>query len=143
MIREPATEADRQYFRELNELSYRELVIEQFGAWDRDSQRAHFDEKWKMGGYVKIVTGGKVVGGIWTEEFADYIALREIQVHPDYQSRGIGTAVLMEEMERARSKRKELRLRVLLKNRAYGLYARLGFEETHKDESHFYMTFRV
>lgn len=40
MRREKALEADKDFFRELNELSYRRLVTEQFGEWDKHLQSA-------------------------------------------------------------------------------------------------------
>lgn len=141
MHREQATGNDQEYFWVLNEQCYRNLVVDQFGACDNEAQREYFDVKWSAQGYQKKVVDGIVVGGIWCEELDDHVQLHEIQIHPDFQSRGIGATILMGEIERSKAIGKELRLRVLLRNRAHELYRRLGFEGTHRDVR-FYMVHR-
>lgn len=141
MHRERATEADKDFFRRLNELSYRDVVIRQFGAWDDALQSSNFETKWREQAFEKILVGDTMIGGIWTEQRPDHIRIREIQIHPDHRGRGLGTIVLREEMESATRRGVPLRLRVLIENRAKQLYARLGFVETGRDETHFYMEY--
>jgi GNAT superfamily N-acetyltransferase len=141
MYREIATDTDKGYFRNLNELCYRQIVTEQYGAWNKEIQDKYFSEKWENQAFEKIIDNEIVVGGIWTQEFDNYIKLREILIHPNYQGQGIGTNILLEEIDRAKRSGKEIRLRALLKNRVYNLYKRLGFMETDRDENHFYMVY--
>lgn len=142
MHREPATDADKEYFRLLNELSYRDVVTRQFGGWDEDLQTHNFDLKWQDQAYEKLFDGDTLVGGIWVREFTDNIQIREIQIHPEHRGRGVGTRVLKQEINRALEKGKNLRLRVLLLNRAKSLYVRLGFVEIDQDETHYYLEYR-
>lgn len=141
--REPATNADREFFRRLNELSYGDVVTAQFGGWDGELQSRNFDLKWQDQAYQKVFDGDTLVGGIWVREFTDHIQIFEIQIHPDHRGKGIGTSLLKQEIDRASEKRKNLRLKVLLLNRAKTLYLRLGFEETGRDETHYYMEYHI
>ena len=143
MHREPATVADKEYFRLLNELSYRDVVTRQFGDWDDDLQTHNFNLKWQDQVYEKLFDGDTLVGGIWVEEFADNIQILEIQIHPEHRGRGVGTMILKQEIKRASDTGKNLRLRVLLLNRAKSLYARLGFVEIGRDKTHYYMEYRT
>jgi len=51
----------------------------------------------------------------------------------------IGTTILRAELARAAALGQPIRLRVLLQNRAFGLYQRHGFEVTHETETHYLM----
>ncbi len=124
----PADDTDKFYFRELNEACYRDLVTRQFGSWNSALQLVGFDVKWQTHRFSKIIIGGQVVGGVWVDDLDDFRQLREIQIHPDYQSQGIGTRVVQDVIDRSRNMRKTLRLKVLHQNRAISLYRRLGFE---------------
>ena len=139
--REPATDADKEFFRRLNELSYRDVVTQQFGSWDEALQSRNFDLKWQDQAFEKVFDGDTLVGGIWVREFPDHFQIREIQILPEHRGRGAGTVILKQEIQRASKRRKPLRLRVLLLNRAKSLYDRLGFEEIGRDETHYYMEY--
>ena len=89
----PANESDKEYFRDLNEQCYRDLVRRQFGSWDSDPQSQIFDAKWETQRFQKIIVNDVVVGGIWVDENPQDNQLREIQIHPMYQNKGIGTLV--------------------------------------------------
>ncbi|MEI6895242.1 MAG: GNAT family N-acetyltransferase [Colwellia sp.] len=58
--------------------------------------------------------------------------IRQIQIMPKYQSRGIGSKVLTVVKKRALQLRLPITLNVLLKNRARGLYLRHGFQVEKK-----------
>ena len=71
----------------------------------------------------------------------DAVELGEIQVHPTYQTRGIGTRVLMDIIAEAQRRRKNVRLCVGLKNdKAFRLYERLGFRHVAQSETHNHMS---
>ena len=60
-----------------------------------------------------------------------------IQVHPNFQGRGLGTAVIRAE---CRSTQRTVRLGVLVTNpKAEALYQRLGFVVTEKTDTHHFM----
>ena len=136
---EPATENDKEYFRALNRACYEDVVSRQFGPWDDEHQDRNFEVKWPENNFRKIYVDDTLVGGVWTDDKPGFIQLREIQIHPAWQGRGIGTAVVRAEIEKGRGAGKPIRLRVLFMNRAIALYKRLGFEVIDKNDHQYIM----
>ena len=136
---ELATESDKPYFQDLNRACYETVVEQQFGAWDDAFQQQNFNTKWQGHNFHKIIVGGEVVGGVWVEDHGTHLHLREIQIHPRHQNRGLGTAVLQDVIARSQFEGKRLQLRVLHLNKAFSLYKRLGFEVIEKMEAHYLM----
>jgi len=134
-----ASESDRDFFLRLNRLSYQSLVEQQFGAWDEQAQLANFAEKWKGQKFSKVFLEETLIGGIWVEEFEDYLQIFEIQLLPEFRNRGLGTTLIEEEIGRARLLGKRLRLRVLHLNPALSLYTRLGFRNIETTEHQYIM----
>lgn len=66
----------------------------------------------------------------------------EIVILTEYQCRGIGTQVLLEEISRARALNVPTMLRVLKENRAALLYNKLGFQEYDRTETHILMKWK-
>ncbi len=124
---EPATEDDKDYFRALNRACYEDVIVRQFGLWDVVSQNKSFETKWPTNNFRKVFVEDNLVGGVWIDEHPEFIQLREVQIHPNFQGKGIGTELVKMEIESARRKGKPLRLRVLFQNQAIRLYERLGF----------------
>ena len=56
--------SDKMYFQQLNELSYRELVMRQFGSWDKEKQKLAFEQKWQESAFKKIMYKNVMIGGI-------------------------------------------------------------------------------
>lgn len=139
----PVTKDDKEYFRQLNELSYKDVVKRQFGKWDEKFQAEAFEKKWLEQSFKKIIIEGRMVGGIWVQEVDDYLQLRDIEIHPDYRNQGLGTKLLLAEIKRANQLQKKLRLQVLFQNPAYELYKRLGFEVTDNTDVHYQMEYRA
>jgi ribosomal protein S18 acetylase RimI-like enzyme len=138
---EETDQTDKGYFWELYELSYRTVIEDQFGAWSESQQLCAFDRKWRQRGFRKIMLGGQLAGGIWLKESIDYHEITEIQIHPDFQHRGIGSAILKQEMARAIRQGKSLKLSVLFKSPAYFLYQKLGFQVVLQDDFQYQMEF--
>jgi len=137
----PITQGDKEFFRKLNEISYREVIEEQFGEWDSKFQRAAFEVKWKEQNYLKILRDGEIIGGIWVQDLDTYHQLREIQILPAHRNQNIGSNLIAAEAQRAKMLGKILRLRVLLRNPAFQLYKRLGFVVTEKNNTQYHMEY--
>jgi ribosomal protein S18 acetylase RimI-like enzyme len=137
----PAEDKDKEYFANLSELVYRDLVERQVGPWDSEAERRKFEEKWKEHSFQKILLNGELVGGFWLQVFESYYQLREIQIHPDHQNCGIGTNVIEALIEQSTSSGMLLRLRVLRLNPATNLYKRLGFEIVGETDAQFLMEY--
>ena len=134
-----ATPADYSFVAALNERSYREVVLRQFGAWDRDFQNDKFEQKWRRGPYRIVVEGGRPVGAFLLEEHPDHLFLADIQIDGPAQGRGLGTHIVNAAIGSAAARRLPLRLRVLHRNRARALYERLGFRQYGITETHYLM----
>ena len=80
-----------------------------------------------------ITVAGVDGGGLAREEVDGGIRLSVIMLLPDYQKRGIGSALVRGLMVEAAGRRMAVRLSVLRPNPARQLYERLGFITTAQD----------
>jgi ribosomal protein S18 acetylase RimI-like enzyme len=142
VTRRPATGTDTSFAREAHHGAYREAVERQFGAWDEAKQDHFFARDWADAEFEMIEVDGVTAGYACIEERDADFHVREIVIHPDFQGRGIGSAVLRETQEHARAKGVPVRLGTFLTNRAAELYRRLGFRETGRTETHVLMEWR-
>lgn len=117
--------------------------VDRVWGWDDDEQAAFFarrfeperPQRWEV-----IQAGGGDVGLLIVEEREDDIYLAEIQIVPERQSEGIGSAVVRSLQARAAAAGKPLTLRVLHVNqRARDLYERLGFRRFDEIDTHAYL----
>ncbi len=134
-------DSDIEWLYGLNEESYRDVIVRQFGQWDEDFQRQWFDQKWSRNRPAKIVlVEREPIGVIVLEQRADHDWLDEILIKTDYRGQGIGTSLIQNLVADARARSRRLRLRVLLENHgAKRFYERLGFEALQTLEHHYLM----
>lgn len=87
-------------------------------------------------GHWQIITVGAADAGMLNVEYRPgEIYLARIEVHPDYQGRGIGTRLISALASEARQAGQVLALEVLAVNhRARTLYERLGMTEVARDD---------
>ena len=109
----PADDSDKLYFQDLHEQCYQDVVTRQFGSWESKVQRLNFSAKWLAQQFDKIIVDGQVVGGIWIDENDEFRQIREIQIHPTYQGRGIGNRVMQDAIDQSQQMDKKLMLKVL------------------------------
>lgn len=133
----PATAADYQWLWRLKRETMRGYVEQTWGGWDDVAQEDFFRRSYKPH-YVQLVMLGRERAGLLhVEREAGAIFLANIQIHPDYQNHGLGTAVIRSLLQSAQSLRLPVRLQVLKVNTAaQRLYIRLGFETTGTTSSH-------
>ncbi|MEY4669569.1 MAG: hypothetical protein RL518_2268 [Pseudomonadota bacterium] len=129
-------EVDYEFCRHVHHSAYRDVVIRQFGSWDESVQDGFFREGLNRAPHKIVELDGIPIGVVSTEIKPDCLYLSEIQLLPEYQGRGIGSLILKEQMELAKSLNLPLRLVVLRENRAQELYRRLGFVTTGTTETH-------
>jgi ribosomal protein S18 acetylase RimI-like enzyme len=106
-------------------------VIEQTWGWDEMWQQADFDRR--LGEYLVsiIECDGQAAGGLLVELKPDSVYIHELQMMPEYQQRGIGTAVIQGVIGDAAHRGMAVTLSVVPANpRARQLYERLGFYVT-------------
>ena len=126
-----ATEEDFAFARAVHHSSYREWVVDQFGAWDEDFQNRFFRESWDRWPYEIIEVDNHPVGFCAVEHAHDATHVREFALHPEFQSRGIGAAYLRSLVHEFHSPQKPVRLRAFKANQdAIAFYKRIGFVQT-------------
>lgn len=118
----PATHEDVDWLEFLYESAMRPHV-ERAGAWDPELFRGSFDPDITM----VVEVDGVESGMLEVEHQPGAVVLRDIQLDPMVQGRGVGTALVRGVMAQGRARGVPVRLRVLAGNPARRLYARLGF----------------
>jgi GNAT superfamily N-acetyltransferase len=141
--RRDAFESDKPFIKALFRLVYEEVVTRQIGHWDAELYDKYLEDTWPQSRYQILETGGQPIGVIWLSEEGDHIWLREIQIVPEHQGKGIGSKLIAEFISHASALGKPLRLRVLKSSRAKSLYERMGFQVTgNHNDTHYWMEHR-
>jgi GNAT superfamily N-acetyltransferase len=138
----PAGEPDTEFARRCHHLAYRDAVERQFGPWDEARQDRFFAAAWRAHRHEILLCDGRPCGYACIEERADDVHVRELVVHPDFQNRGVGTAVPRATIARARARGVPVRLGTFAVNRAADLYRRMGFHETVRTATHILFEWR-
>jgi len=135
----PARLDDRDLLFELNRLTMR-AHVERVWGWDDAQQATFFDNRFQPERWQVIQAEGQDIGVLIVEENDVEIYLTEIQLLPEWQGRGIGTAIIQRLMDEAVASGRPLTLRVLhVNDRARALYERLGFHAFKEIETHTYL----
>ena len=125
----PAIGADSEFCYQLHKAAMGDYVTAIWG-WDEQVQRGFHTRAFAPGGWQIITVGGADAGVLNIEYRPAEIYLARIELHPDYQGRGIGTRLVGGLADEARRKGLSLTLEVLAVNhRAQALYQRLGMTE--------------
>jgi ribosomal protein S18 acetylase RimI-like enzyme len=135
----PATVGDQPFLQGLYREAYKERVTRQYGSWDDEFQRARFARKLQSVQFRIVALNNQPVGAVSSTEHDDHILLNELLILPEFQNRGIGSRVLIGEIQHADQVGKPIRLHTLRLNRAQELYRRYGFIETGRDETYINM----
>ena len=137
----PYKPSDYDWLYSLREKSYRDVVVAQFGDWDKDLQRNLYQAGWNPRTIQIMELEGSPVGMLSTEVIDDVVWMREIQIEPNYQRMGIGTSLIRSIVASALEANRTVKLQVLLANDlAKSLYDRLGFTTLEITETHYVMS---
>lgn len=136
----PVTDADYEWLLRLGERTMRAYAEQTYGPWDEALVRRLFAERWRPAHSRIVVVDGQDVGRLELLPTERGVEVGSIAVVPEYQGRGLGTALLAEVLRDARRDRRVVTLRVLKVNPARRLYERLGFVVTGETATHFLMT---
>jgi ribosomal protein S18 acetylase RimI-like enzyme len=131
----PATAADYAFLWDLHVATMRPYVASTWG-WDESVQEQGFRRGFDPAQEQIIVVDGQDAGVLSVEERAEEVFLRHIEIAPQHQRRGLGTAVIGDILARAQALGLPVTLRVLHVNPARGLYERLGFRVTGRTTTH-------
>jgi GNAT superfamily N-acetyltransferase len=103
--------------------------VEPFLRMQHRAQRESYAQHYPDAANRIIVWRGRKVGRVLTARTADAIALIDLAIFTADRNRGLGTAIIRQLQELARSEGRGVRLHVLIYSPARTLYARLGFRE--------------
>jgi ribosomal protein S18 acetylase RimI-like enzyme len=117
---------DFEFVFQLNKANMRGYV-EQLRGWDDEAERADMRRHFQPGAEQIIVFDGQDIGRLAVTRHPDRIDLRHIELLPQYQRQGIGTAIIQALLREARQAHLPATLMVLKLNPAQRLYERLGF----------------
>jgi ribosomal protein S18 acetylase RimI-like enzyme len=135
----PAVEADRDFLYELHCTTMRE-VIEKTWGWDDAWQQADFSRKLSACDVSIIEADGQPAGCLWLDSKPESLHIVELQILPELQGKGLGTATVMTVINDGASRGVPVTLSVVPANpRAKQLYERLGFEVTGVDDPFIHM----
>lgn len=111
-----------------------------WGSWDDLAQEAFFRRSFSPDTVQVVIADGQSAGLLHVEPKPAEIFLANIQIHPAFQRRGLGTAVIRTVMESGRLLGLPVRLQVLTVNTAArDLYLRLGFAIAGETATHVVM----
>jgi len=117
----------------------RDYVTQTFGEWDEADQRRRFYAGFPLDRAQVILADDEVAGAIDMERRADCWSLNNVEIDPRWQRRGIGTALILVLLNRARIEGVPVELGVFKVNPARALYERLGFVEVGQTDTHYLM----
>jgi GNAT superfamily N-acetyltransferase len=138
--RKKANHQDMGLLYELNRRAMKEHTIENFGHWDESEQRQSFEDSTDISAHELLFDGEIPFGFINMYEHEHELHINRLCIVPEYQSRGIGTALLTE-LIISNPPERPIRLQVFLQNPAANLYRRLGFKETKVTPTHIHMVY--
>ena len=137
-----ANEGDYGFLYDLHRAAMKNYVDQTWG-WDEAFQQRMFRESFDPRPLRIVQVAGQDAGVIWVERRPAEIFLSLIEIHPIYQGRGIGTAVVGDIFSEARDAGLPVTLRVLKVNPARKLYERLGFVVVGEIPTHYLMSTAV
>ena len=138
ITRRQGNRGDLDFLWQLHVLTMRDYAGQTWG-WDHVWQEQRFRDTFDPSRFEILELGGQAIGSLSVVEEQDHVFLRVIQLHPDWQNRGLGTRLISQVLERAREKNQPARLQVLKVNPARALYERCGFAVTGETDTHFLM----
>ncbi len=120
----PAKDAERDFCETLSRANMAPYLAARGIAWTP----ARFRESWEAFENHMIEADGRRAGLLRLMPEAEALGLRDLQLLPAFQRRGIGTWAVRQSVELAAQRGYRLvRLRVYEENPAKALYLRLGF----------------
>jgi len=135
----PATPGDQARLWEIKRRGLRAYIEQTWGTWDEEVQRARFDASFEPAEIQVIVVAERVAGYLAVHREPQAIQLLNLMVDPEFQNRGLGTAVLRGLLAEAQARQMPVRLQVMKVNPARRLYERIGFTVTEETATHFRM----
>ncbi|MGP9675026.1 MULTISPECIES: GNAT family N-acetyltransferase [unclassified Halomonas] len=132
-----------------NNKDYAEQLIRQnmsgyYEQLDMHWDSALFESEWRTLESYQLVINMHPVGLLCINQATEACYIRELQIAPQWQRQGFGTAAIHHMVNRARQSNIDtLRLRVFCINPAVALYERMGFHIRKTEGNTHYMERRI
>ena len=118
----------------------REYVIQTWGHWNEDEQRAKHQQNYTPSTYRIVMCGQEEAGLLAVEDEPDHLWLVKLYLRTSFRRLGLGTCLLHQVVQEATELRKPIRLRVLRVNQgAQRLYQRHGFTVVGEEAERLFM----
>jgi len=128
---------------ELAQVEWAEGQKDIFLRWQFDLQRREYETRFPDADYRVIVLDQQPAGRIWVGADNEQIRLLDIALLPEFQNRGVGTALVERLKRQADNDGKALRHMVfVLNNNAERFYERLGFRKIEDFGAYKHMEWR-
>lgn len=135
----PAQDCDHEVCFLVTERAMRSYVEQTFGQWDEERQRERHAHEFASR-RPDIVSFDGVDVGIWLVlREPTRLVLSKIYLLPEFQRRGIGSALLDRLIRESEGTRLPIHLRLLRVNPAISLYERKGFKVVRHEDPYVYM----
>ncbi len=137
----PSTEADLPFVAALGRANRAAEAQRHTGA-EADDAPASIEGRFRPGRDWIVTSDDEQIGVLSLDRRADAVIVRHIALLPEFQNRGIGSALIRGVLDFAITVKLPVRLRLLKDNPARSLYERLGFAVTSEDGRRYEMTAR-
>ena len=135
----PATAADAAFVYHLHRSSMQDNVAQTWGEWNEELQARMFTQWFEPAQFQIVVVDGQDAGLISVERRPMELFLSTIEILPEYQNRGVGSAVIRDVLAQAQAEGLPVGLQVLKVNPARRLYERFGFSVVEETATHYLM----
>jgi GNAT superfamily N-acetyltransferase len=134
-----ATDDDKAFARYVHHQAYHNIVVKQFGEWNRAEQDTYFESTWSKYN-SEIILWNENPSGYWSvESRQNEIHLHQFLILPEYQGRKIGSYLLNRLIDQSSEANIPIRLQAFRESEARKLYTRMGFKPVDRSEDHILM----
>lgn len=137
----PSTDDDLPFVAALVRANRAAEAQRQIGP-EAEEAPASIEGRFRPGRDWIVTSDGEQIGVLSLDRRADAVIVRHIALLPEFQNRGIGSALIRGVLDFAVTVKLPVRLRLLKDNPARSLYERLGFAVTSEDGQRYEMTAR-
>ena len=113
--------------------------VAQVWGWDEEFQRVFHERDFALNKPDLIIYQGHPIGTFTLNKQPEYFHVTGFYISPEFQGRGIGSALLQQTIEEATCLNVPVRLEVLKVNPAKRLYVRHGFHVIGEKATHYFM----
>jgi GNAT superfamily N-acetyltransferase len=148
IVYRPKTDADRSFLSyvyastRMDEMAMVPWTPEQkseFLEMQFNAQWSHYEQYYPDADFFVIERDGRPIGRIYIDRLPEEICLVDIALIPEARGLGLGTLLMQEILDEARSTAKRVEIHVERFNPAIHLYKRLGFVPVDENGVYFRM----